>query len=506
MDTVDLNTYFKNRDRYSVLSVSNVAYYRQYSPDFINNQSAFDIISNSMGFEAFQKILTQAKQTIGTSDITRNGYFSAEGDASKGLELLKQLQEDDRVQALGSVTAEGLYEYKIIDKSQLQQIKALTSYMSAVFPDRAKTWAAYKMGTSDKEKATESLILQYLISGNTETHSFDINYKGSMDHVTGKDKTGKSSSESLAYHPEMTYLTAIQMGYGGSPEERTLNFGGNMSFTVTGTYYGGFLDQDQKTISNLTLEQLLNQTGIAGITNLGSITFGDNYINPNNLSKVAIQNNGAMSVMLPCIREGEGQVSPNFELLEGFEKALNDVREEIGQVSPNASTEELMRYRQQMMSKLTKKIQDNPDLHELLDITGEIDESKFAQFFVVDALASSANFTFNTETEHGVVPITDVSNKLIHETKDSGDLDYFEQVTGLDIDEYDGYGILDSLLGYDNVYKSKIFIPLKTDNRLPAMLFSGQKLKDSIAMGVESEMQRKQASRLASTNTELIFR
>ena len=50
--------------------------------------------------------------------MSREGIFSNEGQASKGLQLLQTLSQDDRVAALGSVTSEGLYKYKIINKTQ----------------------------------------------------------------------------------------------------------------------------------------------------------------------------------------------------------------------------------------------------------------------------------------------------------------------------------------------------------------------------------------------------
>lgn len=90
-----MDTYFNNRDKYSPLTVSNIAHLRAYDSDFNNNQTSFDIINNSMGFESFQKLVETAKANLGSTDYTRNGYFSAEGQASKGLALLKTLQQDD---------------------------------------------------------------------------------------------------------------------------------------------------------------------------------------------------------------------------------------------------------------------------------------------------------------------------------------------------------------------------------------------------------------------------
>ena len=110
--TVSLETYFSNKDRYSPLTVSNIAHLRAYDTDFNNNQTSFDIINNSMGFEAFQKLVDTAKVKLGTTEYVRSGYFSAEGQASKGLQLIQRLKQEgvlddlDVAQLGGSVTAE----------------------------------------------------------------------------------------------------------------------------------------------------------------------------------------------------------------------------------------------------------------------------------------------------------------------------------------------------------------------------------------------------------------
>jgi hypothetical protein len=95
--------------------------------------------------------------------------------------------------------------------------------MVALLPDRIKTWAAYKLGTNDTNNATRALVLKYLASGSTSSHTFDVDYKGSMDHVTGEssssDKNGTTSEST-------SFLTSIQFGYGGSYEKISFNPGG----------------------------------------------------------------------------------------------------------------------------------------------------------------------------------------------------------------------------------------------------------------------------------------
>lgn len=475
--TLSLDNYFQNRDHYTPLTVSNLANLRAYSPEFAYNPEVFNIINNSVGFESFQSLIKQAAQTLGNTEYTRNGMFSAEGDASKGLALLQTLRNDDRVQAMGSVTAEGLYKYKIIDKNQLGQIDALTDYMLAVLPDNAKTWAAFKLGTSDKNAATRKLIVSYLTSGSTISHTFDIDYQGSMEKVTGnKSKENKEDSDGT----KMTFLTALQNGYGGRNETRTLNFGNNTSFNVTGTAYGASQGTDNKVITNSTLENLLAQTGIAGITNSNSITFGDNIVNSNQLNKIAIENTGGFWAVLPCIKEGN-TVTPNFELINKFDKLVQEVINETGDNSTPDQKWEL----------LEKKLQNEPELQELLTMSGKIDPSKVSAFYIVDGLASDRNFTFKNSDGSN---LSGNSNPLIWSTNNQADIDYFKATTGeKDFDE-DSMWPGDWLGMYDTLYKSKVFIPIQTNNRLAAVIFSGQKIKDEDARALEGESQRFQMS------------
>lgn len=492
LGTVKLETYFANPEKYRdrVMTVSNLAYYRQYDPSLVNNQSAFDIINNSMGFESFQKLIDQAKMALGSSEYKSSGMFQYDAKALQGLKVLQSLQESDQAKALGAVTAEGLYKYNIIDKTQLGQIKALTTYMRAILPDRAKTWAAFKLNTANKEKATEDLVFQYLLSGNTTSHSFDIDYKGEMDHVMGKSKSSKSGGSEE--EPKETFLTSLQKGQGGRYEVRRLNPGGQGDFKVSGTVYGSFLDQDGKTVTDTNLADLLAKTGIAGITDIKSITFGDNWVNPNSLSHIAVENGGGVWAALPYIKK-DGKIAPNFQLIESFNDLVQEVNAELGD---NASAEK----RQEL---LEKKIQGNQELQDLLDMTGKLDPNKVCPFFIVNGLASDLNFQFTTNE----VPISEKPNPLISATDSKENIEYFKKTTNpVDFDDNDS--ILGDVLfgGHNTIYKSNVFIPIQTTNRLAAIIFSGQKIKNSTAEAIEKEYQAAEVPDLRTTDSTLLYR
>ena len=301
LNAISIDKYYKNRDDYAIITVSNLANMRAYSPSLARSQEAIDIINNSMGYEAFQELLSKSTQTLGSSEITRNGLFSAEGQASKGLELLQQLSNDDRVQALGSVTAQGLYEYKIIDKSQLNQINALTSYITQTLPDRAKTWAAIKTGQTDKNQATRELVLKYLLGRSTNSHLFDIQYKGDINNPS------KTSQKGSYEDPKKGFWSQVQSGHGGDDFRFTLlNKNGSMS--IDSKFYGTTPGLD----SNKSLGDYINSSNMGYIIkNNKNITFGDKKISVDSFNDVMVNAYSGMSVTTLPIK-ADGTVDFNF--------------------------------------------------------------------------------------------------------------------------------------------------------------------------------------------------
>lgn len=474
--TIGLDTYFNNRDKYSLLTVSNIAHLRAYDSDFNNNQTSFDIINNSMGFESFQKLVETAKANLGSADYTRNGYFSAEGQASKGLALLKTLQQDDQVQAMGSVTAEGLYEYKIIDKNQLQQIKALTSYILALFPDRAKTWAAWRLQIPDKNKATQDLVLQYLLSGQTTSHQFDITYHGTMDHAMGetKDKSGSSKEKD----PKEGFWRQVQSGKGG--DDSTFNLlvkKGTMS--VDGKFYGATPGPDQ----NCSLGDYLTKSGVGYmVKNPKAITFGDVKISTDSFNDVMVNvNSGACVATLP-VKDGKVWV----EAVEVF----SDFNDELKRSGLQPGSAEYQRKAQELL-KQSKYI----SLAPIMQSNGELKPSNSGQFLVLEGLTSGKaagvsdetgkKWSFDDINSNFIVNAGD--DRELYRTLESGLSDEDRGEYKLDYNEF--YDVPAQSWGsYDKIYKGNIYIPLTT-NPINSMNADENEIKESTARKYEEAQQ-----------------
>ena len=304
--TVSLSNYFENKDQYAPLTVSNLANLRAYSPELAYNPEVFNIITNSMGFESFQELLSKVTQTLGSSEYTRSGMFSSEGQASKGLELLMTLGKDDRLQAMGSVTAEGLYKYKVIDKTQLQQINSMLSYIASVLPDRAKTWAAFKMGTSDKNKATRDLVFQYLLSGNSQQHTIDVDYQGSMEKVTGNKSKGDTTTDDIVQNTATKWLRGL-----GVQNVLTINPGTNYATQVLANTLP-LTDSDKKYLGANSVLQQATQGEYAGILDFNSASMGMQRIDPSNFGKIVLTDGKISSIDFPSKVLDDGTIVPDL--------------------------------------------------------------------------------------------------------------------------------------------------------------------------------------------------
>lgn len=468
--TVSLETYNSDRDKYQdrLLTVSNLANMRRYDPRLVNNQYIFDVIDNSMGYEAFQELLSKATQSIGSSETTGNSMFSVEGKASKGLALLQSLREDDRLRAYGSVTAEGLYEYKIIDKDQLNQINALTSYLAAVLPDRAKTWAAFKTEQSNKNQATKDLVFQLLLGRSQDSHQFDIQYKGGMGKVQGTSQSGSSQEDA-----KEGFWRQFQAGRGG--DDSTFNMLNNRTLlSVDGKYYGTTPGLDR----NKSLDDYITDSNVGYIIkNRKNITFGDVQISSDNYKDIVVDaNSGAMSVTLPITPDGK----VDYSVLDVYSDIQSELRD-MG-LTPNS-----IEYNKQLAHLL-----ENKGLSYLVDAqNGTIDTNKFGHFLVLKGITSSKSQAVKDNKKIGIDDTE--SQYIIDQSQDEQLYDIVRQALSskergeykIDPNNWYDYN------GWDRLYSANIFIPINM-NALNGMNADQNDIKASTAQQYEYNMQQRQ--------------
>lgn len=457
---VSLNDFINNKDQYeTVLTVSNLLNLRAFSPSFINDFSVFDTVNNSIGYQSFQKLVKEAVSTLGSTQVSREGMFSAEGQASKGLELLKTLKESDQIQAIGSVTAEGLYKYKIIDKNQLSQINALTSYILAILPDNAKTWAAFKTGQADKNKATRDLIFTYLLGSSQDSHSFDVQYEGSMDKVQG----GTSGSQE---DPKKGFWSQVQSGQGGEDFRFTLlTKKGSMS--IDGKFHGTTPGLD----SNKSLGDYINNSKVGYlIKNNKNITFGDKKISVDSFNDVMVNAySGAAVVTLPIKADG----TVDLNIAERWTNVLGQL-EDSG-LNPNTPE-----YNQKQKQLLAEN-----QLDGLIDSNGNLNRNRFGQFLVLEGYTSEKA---NAVQDNKKVSFKDVQSDFILPAGDDSEL-YNMIRQGLSNKDRGEYEISDGWLFNDELFKGNVYIPLNT-NPINGYNADSNQIKESTSYLYEKAQQQ----------------
>lgn len=442
---VSLKDFINNRGQYgAVLTVSNLLHMRAYSPSFINDSSIFDTVDNSIGYQFFQELIKGEVNRLGYTQISREGMFSAEGQASKGLELLKTLKESDQIQAMGSVTAEGLYKYKVIDKNQLSQINALTSYMVTMLPDNIKTWAAFKLQNPNKNEATKNLILQYLLSGNIEQHSFDIDYNGSMEKVTGdkkeSNKNNKAVSDTIDMNTAMKWLAGF-----GTYDIFTINPGTNNATQVLSNTMP-LTDSDKKYLGANSVLQQASQGEYAGILDFNNTSMGMQKIDPVNFGKVVLTDGKISSIDYPSKVLDDGTIVP--DLSPQTSQAKLNADREIKQLGINLSDQDSIQRNYQQINNIYQKHKLQPAYNP--DGTPT---NNWHRFGVINASASNSTLGL------GVMD----NNELLQIIQDDAIVDNLLQITQEEnYDKNEWYNPADWGGNYDHFYRGTVWIPVKT--------------------------------------------
>ena len=460
LNAISLDTFMNNRDNYgAVLTVSNLLNLRAYSPSLANNFTVFDTVNSSIGYSEFQNLIKQAVQSLGTDTVSRS-MFSNEYQASKGLEVLNELKDQEQLQDVSSVSSDQLYRYKIINKTQKNQIDQLTSYISALLPNNAKVWAALKLGTSNKEEATAKLITTYLASGSSSTNEVIVN------PVSNGHKKGSSDEED----PKEGFWRQVQSGKGGSEDTFNLLVG-TSRLSVDGKLYGAIPGITQ----NCSLGDFISNSNVGYIiTDPKKITFGDINLSTDSFNDVMVNtSSGAFVTKLPIDQTGK----VNFEILDIYAKITDELK-----------NRGLTKGTQEYLVNEAKLLKKN-GLDVLIDSnTGLPNPKYFRNFLVLEGITSGK--AYGVEPINGKKQsINDIDSKLIINAGDDDEL-YDTLRKGLSNKDRGEYELDNNFWSWNNdkLYRGNIYIPLNT-NPLNAVNADENDIKTSTALEYEKAQQ-----------------
>ena len=444
IDTISVEKWKQNPYAYKTLTNADIMELR--AQKLPGDNSILNIVNGSTSVEAItnklQKILSNAQSSSVSSYISTDGF-----NTKSGLTVLKGLLQ--RGLDPTTLTMSGVYKYTT--KENADQVANLLQYAWASLTTKEQTLLTARAG---KNKKGVDQLLKLLAVGNTSFNTSmeyqdQLNPDGTKKETPDKSKSSKNDEgDDYGKNAVANQAYMMQTGRGGTPQTYTFQpTNGGASMTLYGRFYGGLQTPKGEMVGESSLSKLLQATGIQALTNPRSIYFGDQKID--DLNSVAYLNDGGMQVILPAIKDGSGNVMPNFAVLEDYQKAKKEIENNLDPKDP------------MYMKKQAAILSKYPNLRSLL-IDGKPNPSKWSSFIVVNGETSEkvvgGDVKYAKELESDNAGYDQLSNILFPDGKGGHQMDA------------PGYGTLWN----DNLYEAPVFIPVVSQNPGDTLILSSK--------------------------------
>ena len=301
-------------------------YLRANDPSLSGKDEILNVVNNGIGISQVTKMIQDSIGNLGTNSNSETAYATTQqGQLIQGLnDFIKAAQETGQYDA----SIEDLYKAQIINKTQAQQASQAIAYIYKTLPQNAKSLLKTRTeGGTDKEAL--GLVSQLVLSKTSEDRQFTVDLEGgptkksmSKDANAGsKDDTNMKTSLPLQIMQDMGESDVAPI---------TIDKGDGIQMSVYGSFFSAVTDKKGDTITNTSLQNMLAQSGLQDIVkNVRNITFGDQKLTPEQLSKITYNNTGVVRAELPVNEDGTVKLS----VLDDFNAAMNEIKG-LGNASP----------------------------------------------------------------------------------------------------------------------------------------------------------------------------
>lgn len=433
---ISLEQYQENPKSYQLLSNSNLAWYRKYDPRaaFSKNDEAFEIISNGMGYESFQKLLQQATIALGNYKYEEQGAI--EKKALAGLQALQGKSEEEKEKIISSIT-ENNVKYTLTQDSNEENIKTLITYLSRTLPERSRVWAALKTGKPENE-AIVSLVGNYLMGNMKQTKSIkiDIPSKGKGEGGEGGDS---SDLDKMQLNTSQRFLNGL-----GVQGTYVLNPGTSRAVQVL-TNTMPITNAEGKPIgANSTLQDAVSGE-YSGILDTLHATIGGHTIDASTFGSIILNDGKINSIDYPCTIKSNGEIIPN-------------------------TSKEIIKAKQEAEKLLKSKGVDVKKPEDIKKYWKAINAA-YKKFGLSDAYNDQGN-PIGSWRRFGVINVTASDkalgmgelddNPLLKEVTNDSVIDNLIQITK--DDDFNKKGFFNSITGsYNRFYEGTLWIPLNVN-------------------------------------------
>lgn len=410
-------------------------YLRANDPSLSGKDEILNVVNNGIGIDKVTKMIQDSIGNLGTNSSSETAYATTQqGQLIQGLnDFIKAAQETGQYDA----SIEDLYKAQIINKTQAQQAQQAIAYIYKTLPQNAKSLLKTRTeGGTDKEAL--NLVSTLVLSKTSEEKSFTADLEGGPTKKSMSKDTNAGSKDDTDLKTSLPLQVMQDMG-GSDVAPVTIDKGDGVQMSVYGSFFSAVKDKNGETIVNTSLQNMLAQSGLQDIVkNARSITFGDQKLTPEQLSKITYNNTGVVRADLPVNEDGTVKLS----VLDDFNAAMNEIKG-LG----NASKEQV------------EAIKAKYHLDQYLKDDGTPDPKHTAPFILTEGYTTEKNGIEDTAFVKHIKNPTDDQIQLI---KDSLTVGTGKDAKVPDIDTFDWYNPFD-YFGTENIYKATVYIPISNN-------------------------------------------
>lgn len=410
-------------------------YLRANDPSLSGKDEILNVVNNGIGISQVTKMIQDSIGNLGTNSNSETAYATTQqGQLIQGLnDFIKAAQETGQYDA----SIEDLYKAQIINKTQAQQAQQAIAYIYKTLPQNAKSLLKTRTeGGTDKEAL--NLISTLVLSKTSEDRSFTVDLEGGPTKKSMSKDANAGSKDDTELKTSLPLQVMQDMG-GADIAPVTIDKGDGVQMSVYGSFFSAINDKKGEPIVNTSLQNMLAQSGLQDIVkNVRSITFGDQKLTPEQLSKITYNNTGIVRADLPVNEDGTVKLS----VLDDFNAAMNEIKG-LG----NASREQV------------EAIKAKYHLDQYLKDDGTPDPKHTASFMLTEGYTTEKNGIEDTAYVKHIKNPTDDQIQLI---KDSLTVGTGKDAKVPDIDTFDWYNPFD-YFGTENIYKATVYIPISNN-------------------------------------------
>lgn len=441
---------------WTVVTNQDLLYMRANDASLAGNDKILNIVNNGIGISQVTKMIQDSIGSLGTNSNSETAYATTQqGQLIQGLnDFIKAAQETGQYDA----SVEDLYKAQIINKTQASQASQAIAYIYQTLPENAKALLKTKtQGGTDKEAL--GLVSQLVLSKTNTEKSFTADLEGGPTKKSMSKDANAGSKDSTDMKTSLPLQIMQDMGE-SDVAPVTIDKGDGIQMSVYGSFFSAVTDKKGDTITNTSLQNMLAQSGLQDIVkNARSITFGDQKLTPEQLSKITYNNTGVVRAELPVNEDGTVKLS----VLDDFNAAMNEIKG-LGNTSP------------QQIQAIKAKYH----LDQYLKDDGTPNPKHTAPFILTEGYTTEKNGIEDTAFVKHIKNPTDDQIQLI---KDSLTVGTGKDAKVPDIDTFDWYNPFD-WFGTENIYKATIYIPI-TNNVGAAVRGGNQNLDYDEALKYE---------------------